>query len=232
LAVRSSAIAWLLALSACDRVFELTSVVGIDGSIQRDGSAENVCFTEAFETPLFVAVWGVFDRPAATAEVTLGALEIELGPSTATDNYAGIISQQQFDFTDASVEVELLRPATLADGTETIFELTMGSDQLQFNIDGNQLYFQRYIEPGPSDVGTGPMTFSADHRYLQFRHVASRSVIEFSTADIGRNWKVRRTLDATNLAVTATRIVLYAGTYVSVAATTSASFDNLIMTCP
>jgi DNA-binding beta-propeller fold protein YncE len=151
-------------------------------------------------------------------------LEITPRANASGDHYNGYVSAGTYDFTNLGASVEVVQTAS-GDITDT--DLCLGINSQNFyliEVEYGKLYFTQVVAGVRTEVSVSysPST----HRFWRIRHDAASDTILFQTSSNGQSWTTWRTVPR-QLALTAMKVELSAGTWKSVSAPGKAIFDNL-----
>jgi PKD repeat protein len=150
-------------------------------------------------------------------------LEIYPRANLAGVHYNGYLSAGTQDLTNAGASVEVVQ---VANGATTDTELALcldGANFYQIVCESGRLYFQAVVGGARS---TTSVAYSAtQHRFWRIRHDPVANTILFETSADRVTWTTQRTV-ARQLAITALRIELSAGTWQALGAPGTAIFDN------
>lgn len=137
--------------------------------------------------------------------------------------YSGYVSAAAWDLTNSAATVELVQKAL--GNSATIFSVGTDKDNW-YSLRGkaNTLYLESRRLGTTTSVSISYN--AATMRFWRIRHDASTDTIVFETSPDGTTWTARQTV-ARQIAITAIRIELIAGTGESIATPGSALFDNL-----
>lgn len=171
---------------------------------------------------------GLANDPQVTVLEQNQQLEITPISSTAGHHHNGYVSAATWNMTGAQAKVEVKRVASYS--ASTIFYIGSDSNNgyLIIEEDG-QLFFRTKIA-GVSNT-TQIAYDSVQHRFWRFRHHTSTDQVTFETSSDGTSWTVRRTVTR-QIAITALRVELDAGTYAAEWNMGSSIFDNLQLSVP
>lgn len=165
-----------------------------------------------------------------TVAESSGQLRITPRSSFASAAYNGYTSDNSYNLTDKSVQVEVVDPGAANDSRDT--RLVMYADSsnyiAMYELGSTPTIFMRVRRAGANDETTLAYV-NATHRFWRIRHQTSGGHIFFDTSPDGVTWTNRR--DSTGPSsilptVTAMKVVLVSGTFASVASPGVAVFDN------
>jgi hypothetical protein len=140
-------------------------------------------------------------------------------------HFSGYVSIQSFDLNPSTITVSLRRPA--GGGATTIFAAAIDSENWRgFRVEGGQLSIESHTN-GRVAAKTVPYRATL-HRFLRLRMSNVASVIVWETSADGASWNPQY-VETANIAVSALRIALSAGTTKSTPIAGPAEFDSVIV---
>src|SRR5882724_2351777 len=171
---------------------------------------------------------GLFSRSSSNLDPQInvaeqnGALAITPRAGMSGSHYDGYVSVSTWNMTGALAAVQVVQKA--GGNTATIFSVgTDSSNWYSFRAKGSSLYLECRKAGTTSSVS---ISYSAtQHRFWRIRHDSATDSIVFETSADGATWVARRTV-ARQIAITAVKVELVAGTGEAVSAPGNALFDN------
>jgi hypothetical protein len=222
-------IAIALLACGCGRVaFEPTADARINGAV--DGNVDGVainCTSDDFSAGTG-STWVAFGNASFTTSFASGRLDISLTPSM--NGYAGIDGKTAFDFTGASVTIEVPLVVGQPNTENYILVYVAMTSFYAISYDGGRLHTYRRV------MGTDTaMTFpydSTNDRHWRIAHDPAAGEIVFSTSADRMTWLERYRVPAT-IPVTALSVELAAGEYLGgTASPGAAAYDNFDLCVP
>jgi hypothetical protein len=149
-------------------------------------------------------------------------LEITPRANQAGDRYNGYVSGAIRNLTGASASVEVVRIA----GGSAATALALCLERQNFHLietGSGSLYFTQVIAGARTE--TTVAYNAAQHRCWRIRHDAATNMIAFETSADRVTWTARRTVPR-QMAITALRVEISAGSWERISAPGTAIFDN------
>ncbi len=150
-------------------------------------------------------------------------LEILPRAGISRDHYNGYVSVAAWNLTNSRASVEVVQ---VADGGSTNTQLALCIDSRNFlmmSIESGLLRFEQVVSGARST--TSIQYNAAQHRFWRIRHEPAGDVMVFETSADGLAWTAQRTV-ARQLAITALKAEISAGTWEAVTAPGTTIFDN------
>jgi chitodextrinase len=152
-----------------------------------------------------------------------GRLSISPRANVSGDHYNGYVSAFAWDLTNANVSVEVVQ---VAGGGTTDTQMALCVDAQNFYmmlVEGGQLYFEQVV--GRVRSSTSVAYSATAHRFWRIRHDAAGDTMVFETSADRVTWTTQRSV-ARQLAITALKVELSAGTWQAVSTPGTAIFDS------
>jgi hypothetical protein len=234
--VRALVVLALLCASGCDRVFFLVEVVDVppgagdgdtdaaDGADAKSGS----CFTETFSDAGFDTLrWPLaYVDPGVTMMIGGGELTWALATGSTSSAY-GLLASQTRDFSESSVQIELLATGNPSTPAEVGFSVQPDETHRYLTMVTGTNLILRASNGVNSDISL-PYDVAAYH-YL--RLVFSGGSASWQTSPDAVTWSTPRT-KVMDVSLSQAHVVVFAGTYTSIANPGAPRVDNVVVECP
>jgi hypothetical protein len=172
---------------------------------------------------------GYVNDPQVTVLEQNQQLEITPISGTAGHHHNGYVSATTWNMTGAQARVEVKRVASYSASTVFYIGSDSNNGYLIFEEDG-QMFFKTKVA-GVENSSTPIPYNSVQHRFWRFRHDAATDQVKFETSADGTTWTVQRSV-LRQVAITALRVELDAGTYAAEWNMGSSIFDNFQLITP
>ncbi len=150
-------------------------------------------------------------------------LEISPRANVSGDHYNGYVSAAAWNLANSRASVEVIQAATGGTGDTQLALCLDSSNFLMISVENGQLRFEQVVNRSRAMAS---IAYNAvQHRFWRIRHEPVNDSIVFETSTDGTVWTTRHTT-ARQLAVTALKAEISAGTWEAIAAPGTAIFDN------
>ena len=155
-------------------------------------------------------------------------MRLEITPPATTTGYDGYFAFTNFDLSNARATVQVVQSTPAIYGIETSYQLGDASgNYFLFDVGGGGFLLESRTN---GVISRTTITYDpAQHVYWRFRHDPQNDLILYETSPDNVNWVTQRK-EARPFDIRQLQTKLFAGKYTATTPTSTAIFDNLVIT--